>query len=191
MDTLHIIIFLLLVIITFLTLYFFYHYRKIINTLNIKLIKVEKELGYFKYALDNSTIVGITDKEGTIIYANKKFSDISGYSIEELIGQNHRILNSGYHSKEFFKNLWDTIQSGNIWKGEIRNKTKSGQYYWVDATIIPQLDENNKPYQYIAIRHDITKRKDNEQKALEYSKNLEIKNKELMIAKDISLNSFV
>jgi len=191
MDTLHIIIFLLLVIITFLTLYFFYHYRKIINTLNIKLIKVEKELGYFKYALDNSTIVGITDKEGTIIYANKKFSDISGYSIEELIGQNHRILNSGYHSKEFFKNLWDTIKSGNIWNGEIRNKTKSGQYYWVDATIIPQLDENNKPYQYIAIRHDITKRKDNEQKALEYSKNLEIKNKELMIAKDISLNSFV
>ncbi|MBM4157426.1 MAG: response regulator [Ignavibacteria bacterium] len=189
MDTLHIIIFLLLVIITFLTLYFFYHYRKIINTLKIKLIKVEKELGYFKYALDNSTIVGITDKEGTIIYANKKFSDISGYSIEELIGKNHRILNSGYHSKEFFKNLWDTIKSGNIWNGEIRNKTKSGQYYWVDATIIPQLDENNKPYQYIAIRHDITKRKDNEQKALEYSKNLEIKNKELMIAKDISLNS--
>ncbi|EIE00415.1 PAS domain S-box protein [Leptospira licerasiae] len=133
-----------------------------------------KELSDFQTALNAVSIVAITDKAGTIIYVNQNFCDISGYSRDELLGHTHRVVNSGYHPKEFFTDLWRTISKGKIWKGEIKNKAKDGRYYWVDTTISPILDGNGKPYQYLAIRNDITERKETEDKARHAENNLKI-----------------
>ena len=136
--------------------------------------EVERALNEFstlKYAIDRSIIVAMTNVSGQILYVNDKFCELSKYSRKELIGKTHRIINSGYHDKSFIKNMWDTIKSGKIWEGSVRNKAKDGTYYWVKTTIVPFCHENKEPYMYIALRTDITVSKENEEKLVNALKN--------------------
>jgi PAS domain S-box-containing protein len=155
---------------------------KRLNTeLEIQLEKSQTEMLDYKQAFDEAAIVAITDQKGIIKHANDNFCKISKYSREELLGQDHRIINSGYHPKEFIRNLWTTIAHGKIWHGELKNRAKDGTHYWVDTTIIPFLDSKGKPYQYLAIRSDITARKQAEEQIQRINQELEqkVKNRTL------------
>jgi two-component system NtrC family sensor kinase len=129
------------------------------NYMDERLRATLQELSKLKFALDTAAIVAITDHRGIIRYVNDTFCEISKYSPQELIGQDHRIINSGHHPKEFFQHFWSTIRLGKVWKGEVKNKAKDGTYYWVDTTIVPFLDKKGRPYQYLSIRFDISDRK--------------------------------
>ncbi|MBL7935056.1 MAG: PAS domain S-box protein [Bacteroidia bacterium] len=136
------------------------------KTIQIQLQSSLKTLEDYKFALDQSAIMATTDSKGVITYANENFCKISKYSKEELIGRTHSVINSKFHSKEFFQDLWSNIKSGNVWRGEIKNRAKDGTYYWMDTTIVPFLDTENKPFQYLAIRFDITERKSADERIL-------------------------
>jgi len=124
-----------------------------------QLKRANAELGYQKFALDQHSIVSTADASGNITYANQRLVEISQFSFEELLGKTHAILKSGQQSPEFYSAMWNTIQQGKVWHGELRNQKKNGDYYWVNATIVPFLNESGEPYQYISIHTDITKQK--------------------------------
>jgi len=121
--------------------------------------KDTKRLHDLRHAVDEACIVAVTDSQGHIIFVNEKFCHISGYPSGELIGEDHSILKSGFHSSEFYAQLWETIAKGEVWRGVFKNKTKNGKFYWVDTTVIPFLNERGKIFQYIAISRDMTENK--------------------------------
>ncbi len=137
-----------------------------------------------KTAIDEHAIVSATDASGKIIFANKKFCETSKYSEEELIGQNHRIINSGYHPKEYIAEFWKTIKSGKVWQGEFCNRAKDGSLYWVSATIVPFFDAHGEIYQFIGIRTDITAQKLAQSKEHELHLALRQQSEELRLAKE-------
>ncbi len=143
-------------------IYAYYHMRK----LNTRMQRALADVRNQKVALDAHAIVSTTDVQGNIRYVNQRFLDTSKYSEAELLGKNHRLVNSGYHSQAFFRELWDTVASGKIWHGQVRNRAKDGSFYWVEATVVPFMDETGKPYQYVAVRTDITQQKIAAQEAL-------------------------
>jgi PAS domain S-box-containing protein len=130
-----------------------------LQTSNAALEHSMRRLKELEQAIDQSAIVAATDQTGKITYVNEKFCEISKYSRDELLGHDHRIINSGFHSKDFIRDLWRTIANGRVWRGELRNRAKDGSIYWVDTTIVPFLDERGHPWQYLSIRYDITQRK--------------------------------
>ncbi len=130
-----------------------------LESMNSSMKSTLKELRRQKFSIDQHAIVAMTDPGGAIIYVNDKFCQISQYTEDELLGANHRILNSGHHSCEFWADMWCTIKSGQVWQGEIKNRNKSGEEYWVNTTIVPFMDSNLLPERYLSIRTDITSSK--------------------------------
>ncbi len=132
-----------------------------------------KMLGVYRQAIDLNILSSITDAKGIIIYANKKFCEVSKYSSRELLGHSHNIINSGYHSKKFFAHLWKTILAGKMWHGEIKNKAKDGTFYWVDTVIMPIKDSTNNVTGFLSLRMQIDEKKKIEEDRNAYVKSLE------------------
>ncbi len=154
-------------------------YQQLERTLEISSKESFKELSDFKFAISTTLMVVITDSKGKISFVNDNFLNVSGYTTEELMGKDYRQLNSSYHPESFYREMFDTIISGKVWKGEVRDITKNGKYYWVDTTIVPMLNKLGKPYRYISFKIDITKIKDAELEIRQHADNLERINKEL------------
>ena len=148
-----------------------------LNIVSARLLTQSRDLNNQKFALDQHAIVSIADLQGNITYTNERFCEISGYSQAELIGKNHRLVNSGFHPPEVFVELWRTISQGRVWHGEIKNRKKDGGHYWVDATIVPLTGADGRPLQYIAIRTDITVIKDLEHSLREITATAEAANR--------------
>lgn len=108
-------------------------------------------------ALDEHAIVSMADAAGRITYVNQKFCDVSGFALEELLGENHSVVKSGYHDPGFFRGMWQTIASGRVWHGEVKNRRKDGGHYWVETTIVPFLDATGRPERYVSVRTEITR----------------------------------
>ena len=142
--------------------------------------KLNLNISDFEEILSDHSIIAVTDIEGIILYANKKFCEISKYTEDELVGQNHRILKSNEHTDEFFTEMWDAISSGSVWEGEIKNRAKDGSMYWLKSTIIPVLDSEKNIKNYVAIRTDITTQKEIQTKLLEMEEKLMEQNEDLM-----------
>ncbi|WP_210486769.1 PAS domain S-box protein [Rufibacter aurantiacus] len=163
---------------------------ELLKSLNVSLEKNLaariKEISDYKYALDQSSIVAIADKNKNLIYANDNFCVLSGFSKDELIGKSHRINDAVYHSEEFYEKMWETLYSGNIWKGEIKNMSKSGATYWTANTIVPIKDDTGAPHQFLVIRWDITAEKDAEAALLQAFKELEKSESRLKEAQALS-----
>jgi PAS domain S-box-containing protein len=136
------------------------------------------DLLMLKQAIDQHAIVSIADASGRITYVNDKFCQISKYSRDELIGQNHRLLKSGIHDDHFFDEMWLTISSGKTWHGEVCNRNKDGGLYWVETTIVPGLDDDGLPCQYASVRTEITRIKQAEQSLAQSKAELETRVRE-------------
>jgi PAS domain S-box-containing protein len=156
-----------------------YENTRIRNKAEADLLKVLKDLKDYKRALNESSIVAITNQTGRIEHINDNFCKISKYKREELIGQDHSIINSGYHPKEYVRDLWTTITSGKTWKGDFKNKAKDGSFYWMHSTIVPFLNEKGESYRYISIFSDITERKKIEEELKNQAIELKNSNAEL------------
>ncbi len=130
---------------------------------------IDQYLKQYKFALHSASIVSITNPQGIILYANEKFSEISQYSLEELVSQKHSLINSGHHSKKFWAEMWRTIGNGETWRADVKNKAKDGSFYWVDTFIVPIKDASDKIIEYISIRNDITEKKKHEQELVRLS----------------------
>lgn len=154
-------------------------YRQLELTLELSAKESFRELTNLKNAIYTASLVAITDHKGRIQFVNENFEKVSGFKAEELVGQNHSLLKSGYHTTEFFKEMWETISSGKVWKGEVLNRCKDGSFVWLDSTIVPMLNEAGIPNQYITIRKDITNEKNAEMAIRSYAADLEKKNSEL------------
>ena len=154
--------------------------------LDKQFVDLSKVLQAYQAAVNEAAIVSITDIRGNILYANNKFLEISKYSAEELIGQNHRIINSGHHPPGFFKEMWEIISKGRAWRGEIKNKAKDGTYYWVDTVITPVTDEKNRIFQYLSVRNLITVQKENEEKLIRFQQELIKREQQLIDAQQVA-----
>lgn len=154
-------------------------YQQLERTLEISSRESFKELSDFKFAISTTLMVVITESNGRISFVNDNFMEISGYSKDELLGKDYRDFNSDYHPESFYRDMFDTIVSGKVWKGEVRDISKNGRYYWVDTTIVPMLNKLGKPYRYISFKIDITKIKNAELEVRQHAENLERINREL------------
>lgn len=144
-----------------------------INILNQSKEDLVRLLDAYQQATLDSVPCSITDVKGTIVYVNKIFCDVSQYTEAELLGKNHNIVNAGYHSRTFFKELWDTIHSGKSWHGEVKNKAKDGSFYWLDSVIVPIKDEAGKIIQFFSLRTLVNDKKQAEEERDAYIKALE------------------